>query len=92
MYNFVQIQESLMKTVSFTELREHARDYVDAAERGEMIRITRHGIAIVAVVPISLIERKPSPKIPAWKKPVKALHIPGFNSTRWLQKERKDRF
>ncbi len=36
------------------------------------------------------IERKRSSKIPAWKKPVKALHILGFNSTQWLQKERKD--
>jgi len=42
-----------MITVTFTELRNNARKYFDAVERGESIEVCRHGKPVAMVTPVS---------------------------------------
>ncbi len=50
-----------MQEATFTELRNHAKDYFDAVERGDTVRIFRNGKAIAEIVPIRS-------GIPSWKR------------------------
>lgn len=40
-----------MLTVTFTELRNHAKKYFDAVEEGESVEIYRHGKPIARLLP-----------------------------------------
>ncbi|MBI1870012.1 MAG: type II toxin-antitoxin system Phd/YefM family antitoxin [Chlamydiae bacterium] len=40
-----------MSTVTFTELRNHARKYFDQVERGETFEIYRHGKPVAILLP-----------------------------------------
>ncbi len=53
-----------MKTVTFTEFRKNASEVLDLVEKGESIRVLRHGKAIAKIIPAELREPKP-----AWKRP-----------------------
>ena len=48
-----------MSDVSFTELRNKASEYIDRTEKGETIRIFRHGKLVALLVPPSLEGRAP---------------------------------
>lgn len=41
-----------MTTVTFTELRNHAKSYFDQVERGEILEIQRHGKPIAILSPV----------------------------------------
>lgn len=41
-----------MRTVTFSELRNQAKKYFDAVERGETVEIYRHGKPIAILMPI----------------------------------------
>jgi len=41
-----------MKQVTFTELRNHAKTYLDFVESGETIRVLRNGKPIADIVPV----------------------------------------
>ena len=75
-----------MTTVTFTQFRQHAKTYIDAAEKGETIRISRHGKAIVRLT------QEGSAKMPSWKKPALRLKIKGVSLSDAIIEERKDRF
>ena len=41
-----------MRDATFTELRNHAKDYFDAVEGGDTVRVFRNGKPIAEIVPI----------------------------------------
>ena len=73
-----------MKTVTFTELRKHASEVLDLVEKGESIRVLRHGKAIAKVVPVGLREGEP-----AWKRPGLRLVKAGVSLSRAVLEERR---
>jgi prevent-host-death family protein len=50
-----------MKQATFSELRNHARHYIDIVESGETVRIVRNGKPVADIVPIE-------PDLPSWKR------------------------
>lgn len=61
-----------MGNTTVTELRNHAKDYFDAVERGETVRVFRNGKPIAEIVPI------PS-GTPSWKRQATPLTVKGLN-------------
>jgi prevent-host-death family protein len=41
-----------MKTATFSEFRNHAKQYLDEVEKGEIIQIYRHGKPVALLSPI----------------------------------------
>ncbi len=72
-----------MKTVTFTEFRKNASQVLDLVEKGESIRVLRHGRAIAKIVPANLHEAKP-----AWKGPRLRLVVPGVSLSKAVLEER----
>jgi prevent-host-death family protein len=52
MYNNVHNREFRMKQVTFTEFRRNAATLFDSVERGETVRILRHGKPIAEILPL----------------------------------------
>jgi prevent-host-death family protein len=73
-----------MKTVTFTEFRQNAATYFDTVEKGETIRILRHGRPVAEVIPAPLEENTIS-----WKQPGLRLSIKGASLSREILQERK---
>jgi len=73
-----------MKTLTFTEFRRNASRILDLVEKGESIRVLRHGRAIAKIVPADL--REPGP---AWKRPGLHLVTPGASLARAVLEERR---
>lgn len=73
-----------MVAISFSQFRQNAKKYLDAVERGETIRVMRHGRVIAEVVP-------PHRRQPAWKNNGLQLVIPGASLSEAVLKERKER-
>ena len=73
-----------MKTVTFTEFRKNASEVLDLVEKGESIRVLRHGKAIARIVPEELREAKP-----AWKRPGLRLVTAGVSLSRAVLEERR---
>jgi antitoxin (DNA-binding transcriptional repressor) of toxin-antitoxin stability system len=48
-----------MSDVTFTELRNNASGYIDRIEKGETLRIFRHGKLVALLVPPSIAGRHP---------------------------------
>jgi prevent-host-death family protein len=69
-----------MKTVTFTEFRNNASQIIDRVEKGETVRVLRHGKAVARIVP--------DQHEPSWKRPVKPLVIPGVSLSRLILEER----
>jgi len=64
MYTIVHNRDSTMKQVTFTEFRRNAAALFNSVERGETVRIIRHGKPIAEIVPL------PAPRVAlAWKRP-----------------------
>jgi prevent-host-death family protein len=51
-----------MRETTLTELRNHAKIFFDAVEKGETIRVYRNGLPVADIVPIKAAT-------PAWKRP-----------------------
>jgi len=73
-----------MRTITFTEFRKNASKVLDRVEKGETIRVLRHGKAIARIVPAELREAKP-----AWKRPNLRLVATGASLSRALLEERR---
>lgn len=73
-----------MKTVTFTEFRKNPSQVLDLVEKGETIRVLRHGKAIAKIVPAESQQAKP-----AWKRPGLRLVVPGVSLTKALLEERR---
>lgn len=69
-YN-VQIPKIVqMQTLSLSEFRAHASEMLDLVEKGETVRILRHGKPVAELVPFV---QSQADEVPAWKKPVEPL-------------------
>ncbi|MDO9141275.1 MAG: type II toxin-antitoxin system Phd/YefM family antitoxin [Methylobacter sp.] len=71
-----------MKQATFTEVRNHAKQYFDIVESGESVRVLRNGKAIADIVPIA-------PDLPSWKRrTAQPLVLDGVALSRLILEER----
>jgi prevent-host-death family protein len=70
-----------MKDATFTELRNHAKDYFDAVEAGDTVRIFRNGKPIAEIVPIRS-------ELASWKRQATPLTVKGLSLSREILSDR----
>lgn len=71
-----------MKQTTFTELRNHAKEYFDLVESGESVRVLRNGKPIADIVPVLA-------DLPSWKRrKVQPLLLDGVSVSRLILEER----
>jgi len=73
-----------MKVVTFTEFRQNAATYFDVVEKGETVKVLRHGKPIAEVIPTSAEEG-----VVSWKQPGLKLLVRGASLSREILRERK---
>lgn len=73
-----------MKTVTFTEFRKSASELMDLVERGETVRVLRHGKPIARIVPADTPEGQP-----AWRRPGLRLVAQGAALAKAVLEERR---
>ena len=71
-----------MREATFTELRNHAKDYFDAVEAGDTIRIFRNGKPIAEIGPVRT-------GMPSWKRQATPLTLKGLSLSREILSDRK---
>lgn len=71
-----------MKTVNFTEFRNHASDLMTAVEHGETLLVVRHGRPIAEVSPVAAQQ-------PSWKRPALRLSSSGAGLAAAILEERE---
>ena len=71
-----------MKTISFTEFRNHASDMLTEVENGETLLVMRHGRPIAEISPV------PSQQ-PSWKRPALRLSTTGAGLAAAIIQERE---
>jgi prevent-host-death family protein len=72
-----------MKQATFSELRNHARQYFDIVEAGESVRIVRNGKPVADIVPIQQ-------DLPSWKRrAAQPLVINGVSLSKLILEERE---
>lgn len=71
-----------MLDATFTELRNHAKDYFDAVEGGDTVRVFRNGKPIADIVPIR-------DGVVSWKRPATLLTVKGVSLSREVLRARK---
>ena len=59
-----------MHTIALSEFRANASAMIDLVEKGETVRILRHGKAVAELVPA---KHDDTVKIPSWKRPITPL-------------------
>ena len=72
-----------MQEATFTELRNHAKDYIDAVDGGETVRIFRNGKPIAEIVPIRS-------GMPSWKRQAAPLTVKGLSLSREILSDRDE--
>ena len=73
-----------MKVVTFTKFRQNAATYFDVVEKGETVRVLRHGKPIAEVVPAPA-----EGGVVSWKQPGLKLSVRGASLSREILKERR---
>ena len=71
-----------MVTISFTQLRQNAKIYFDAVEKGGTVRVSRHGKIIAEI-------SSPARNHPNKLKKIHPLVIPGISLSKAVLEERK---
>ena len=72
-----------MKQATFTELRNHAKQYFDIVASGESVRVLRNGKPIADIVPVLA-------GLPSWKRrKAQALVLDGVSVSRMILDERE---
>jgi prevent-host-death family protein len=72
-----------MRQATFTEVRNHAKEYFDLVESGESVRVLRNGRPIADIVPIPA-------DLPSWKRrKAQPLVVPGVSVSRMILEERE---
>ena len=74
-----------MKTVTFTEFRQHASELFSDVEKGEALLVLRHGKPIAEISPVSG-ERSTKPP---WKRPGLRLTAKGASLSSAILGERR---
>jgi antitoxin (DNA-binding transcriptional repressor) of toxin-antitoxin stability system len=72
-----------MREATFTELRNHAKDYFDAVEGGDTVRVFRNGKAIAEIVPVRS-------GVPSWKGRTAPLTVKGVSLSREILSDRDE--
>jgi prevent-host-death family protein len=73
-----------MKTTNFTEFRKHAAEFLDEVEKGEVVRILRHGKAVADISPVVADDK------PSWKKAPPRIQLSGISLSKAILQNRKD--
>ena len=73
-----------MKSLSFTEFRKRASEILTLVEKGETVRVIRHGKTVAKIVPADTEEN-----IPSWKRPGLRLVRPGASLSKAILEERR---
>jgi prevent-host-death family protein len=72
-----------MRQATFTEIRNHAKEYFDLVESGESVRVLRNGKPIADIVPIPA-------DLPSWKRrKAQPLVVAGVSVSRMIVEERE---
>lgn len=74
-----------MKTITFTEFRQKATSCFDEVEKGEKIRVLRHGRPIADIVPVAEVEAG----APSWKLPGLKLTVKGASLSEAILQDRE---
>lgn len=75
-----------MKQATFTDVRNHAKQYFDMAAAGESVRVLRNGKPIADIVPVMA-------DLPSWKRrKAQPLVIDGVAISRLILEERATGF
>jgi prevent-host-death family protein len=75
-----------MKQATFTEIRNHAKQYFDLVESGESVRVLRNGKPIAEIIPIAA-------DLPSWKRRLaQPLVLDGVSISRMILEERETAF
>ena len=74
-----------MKTITFTDFRKNASDYITEVEHGETIVLLRHGMPVAEVIPFT---DRPK-KTPSWKQPYIRLRLEGKDLSSAILEERE---
>jgi prevent-host-death family protein len=73
-----------MKQATFTEVRNHAKQYFDIVEAGESVRVLRNGKPIADIVPIVA-------GLPSWKRrQAQPMVIDGVSVSKMIQQDREE--
>jgi prevent-host-death family protein len=73
-----------MKQATFTEVRNHAKQYFDIVEAGEPVRVLRNGKPIADIVPIVA-------DLPSWKRrQAQPMVIDGVSVSKMIQQDREE--
>ena len=72
-----------MQQTTFTELRNHAKQYFDSVEAGETVRVLRNGKPIADIVPVVA-------DLPSWKRrKAQPMVLDGVSVSRMILEERE---
>lgn len=72
-----------MRQATFTEVRNHAKEYFDIVESGETVRVLRNGKPIADIVPIVA-------DLPSWKRrTAQPLVLDGVSLSRMILEQRE---
>jgi antitoxin (DNA-binding transcriptional repressor) of toxin-antitoxin stability system len=75
-------EAKIMRQTTFTELRNQARTFFDAVERGEVVRVFRNGKPIADIVPVVS-------ETPSWKRRIaQPLIVKGVSMSAEILKDR----
>ncbi len=78
-----------MQTLALSEFRANASAMIDLVEKGETVRILRHGKLVAEVVPVQT-EDLPR-KLPNWKRHFEPVTLaPGVSLTQAVLDERQE--
>lgn len=73
-----------MKQATFTEVRNHAKQFFDIVEAGESVRVLRNGKPIADIVPIVN-------NLPSWKRrKAQPIILDGVSVTKMILEEREE--
>jgi prevent-host-death family protein len=56
-----------MRTVGAYELKTHASELLDAAERGESITVTRRGVPVARLIPLEQPDKRAANSVANWR-------------------------
>ena len=78
-----KLSDDKIMDATFTELRNHAKTYFDAVERGEVVRVYRNGKPVAEIIPIN-------EGAPSWKRQASPLSINGLSLSHEILNDRME--
>ena len=72
-----------MRDTLFTVLRNHAKEYFDAVEAGDTVRVFRNGKPIAEIVPVRS-------GVPSWKRQATPITVKGLSLSREILSDRDE--